>query len=239
MITQIKEYIQFDDFNSKDFDLYLESRDAPTPTEKEIIENIPFAQGDLDFSFMFGERFYENREITYKFKYLGSTYNERKVLEADIKRKLMKPFDKNLYETFTTLYHWIGKCKSVKVDHDPSKLNFVVEIIFSVYPFAIGINDYFDDIWDTFDFINDVANFTKFEVNGSINVLVYNSGDKSISPELVASESVIVTNQQGEQITVTNSNQTYTNFTILQGWNRLTVSGSGTISFRTKAEVLI
>ena len=34
MITQIKEYIQFGDFNSKDAGWYLQSRDAPTPDKK-------------------------------------------------------------------------------------------------------------------------------------------------------------------------------------------------------------
>ena len=47
MITQIKEYIQFSDFNSKDAGWYLQSRDAPTPDKKEIVEQIPYLQGVL------------------------------------------------------------------------------------------------------------------------------------------------------------------------------------------------
>lgn len=49
MITKIKEYIAFGDFNSRDAGWYLQKREAPTPDEKEIVESIPFMQGVLDF----------------------------------------------------------------------------------------------------------------------------------------------------------------------------------------------
>ena len=41
MITKIKEYIEFGDFNSRDAGWYLQKREAPTPDEKEIVESIP------------------------------------------------------------------------------------------------------------------------------------------------------------------------------------------------------
>ena len=47
MITKIKEYIAFGDFNSRDAGWYLQKREAPTPNEKEIVESIPFMQGVL------------------------------------------------------------------------------------------------------------------------------------------------------------------------------------------------
>lgn len=68
MITKIKEYISFGDFNSRDAGWYLQKREAPTPDEKEIVESIPYMQGELDFSSALGERVFESREITYEFK---------------------------------------------------------------------------------------------------------------------------------------------------------------------------
>ena len=67
MITKIKEYISFGDFNSRDAGWYLQKREAPTPDEKEIVESIPYMQGELDFSSALGERVFESREITYEF----------------------------------------------------------------------------------------------------------------------------------------------------------------------------
>ena len=61
MITKIKEYISFGDFNSRDAGWYLQKREAPTPDEKEIVESIPFMQGVLDFSSVLGERVFEPR----------------------------------------------------------------------------------------------------------------------------------------------------------------------------------
>ena len=55
MITKIKEYIEFGDFNSRDAGWYLQKREAPTPDEKEIVESIPYMQGELDFSSALGD----------------------------------------------------------------------------------------------------------------------------------------------------------------------------------------
>ena len=64
---EINEYIQFMGFNSKNEKLYLMERNAPTPDEKEILKNLPFKQGVLDFSALLGSRVFENREIEYVF----------------------------------------------------------------------------------------------------------------------------------------------------------------------------
>ena len=53
MGLEINEYIQFMGFNSKNEKLYLIERNAPTPEEKEILKDIPFKQGVLDFFFFF------------------------------------------------------------------------------------------------------------------------------------------------------------------------------------------
>ena len=68
MITKIKEYISFGDFNSRDAGWYLQKREAPTPDEKEIVESIPFMQGVLDLSRLLGQRVFESSELTYAFK---------------------------------------------------------------------------------------------------------------------------------------------------------------------------
>ena len=59
MITKIKEYITFGDFDSRKSGWYLQKREAPTPDEKEIVESIPYMQGELDFSSALGERVFE------------------------------------------------------------------------------------------------------------------------------------------------------------------------------------
>src|SRR5699024_11943405 len=63
-MIEIKEQIEVNKFNSKRLGLYLLNRDAPTPEEKEIIEDLPYSQGVLDFSMIMGERMFDNRTLT-------------------------------------------------------------------------------------------------------------------------------------------------------------------------------
>ena len=87
MGLEINEYIQFMEFNSKNEKLYLIERNAPTPEEKEILKDIPFKQGVLDFSALLGSRVFKNREIEYVFMLFNTPYNQRKIVERNIKQK--------------------------------------------------------------------------------------------------------------------------------------------------------
>ena len=81
MGLEIHEYIQFMGFNSKNETLHLIERNAPTPEEKEILKDIPFKQGVLDFSALLGSRVFKNREIEYVFMLFNTPYNQRKIVE--------------------------------------------------------------------------------------------------------------------------------------------------------------
>ena len=74
------EGIQFYDFNSVNEGLRLTNRSAPTPDEKEIVEDIPYMQGVLDFSMLLGERVFNNRTLTYSFYTKSMSYRKRKSL---------------------------------------------------------------------------------------------------------------------------------------------------------------
>ena len=115
MITKIKEYITFGDFNSRDSGWYLQKREAPTPEEKEIVESIPFMQGELDFSSILGERVFKPREITYEFKLPFTEYESRKVAEREIKSRMATKTERKLFDTHDRRYFWIGNINNIKV----------------------------------------------------------------------------------------------------------------------------
>lgn len=62
-------------------------RTAPTPEEQEITESVPYRQGSYDFSMIDNERFFNNREITYKLLYVGEKYHNRKGFEQELNRQ--------------------------------------------------------------------------------------------------------------------------------------------------------
>ena len=85
------EGIVFGDFDSRKEGWFLTAREAPTPGEQEVIENVPFRQGNFDFSEYNGDRFFKQREIKYTLMYFGENgnYADRKSIEQEIKRQLM------------------------------------------------------------------------------------------------------------------------------------------------------
>ncbi|OHY30936.1 hypothetical protein BI362_00935 [Streptococcus parauberis] len=237
-MLEINELIQFKDFNSKDFNLYLLERDAPTPDEKEVIESIPFMQGELDFSMLLGERVFENREITYVFEVFNTPYSERKVLERTIKKLVMPHGKANLYDTHNGKFFWHGKCKSVKVEDDAQFDTLTVTLVFNCYPFLYSFYDYFDDYFDGFDLDTETAAFTKFPISGATEIEVLNTGSASVSPEVMASSNMTVKDDSGTTYTYKAGTSVDYILTLKQGVNKLTVTGNGTIAFHFHTEVM-
>ena len=238
MITQIKEYIQFGDFNSKDAGWYLQSRDAPTPDKKEIVEQIPYLQGVLDFSDALGEVFFDRREITYEFKLPNKDYPDRKVAERFIKSSMTTKSESQLFDTHDKRYYWIGKIKSIKVTDVPLKKHLIATIVFICYPFAFHADSYFDDVWDTFDFENDFSNWTKWNINGQKEIYFVNGGDTSVSPTVICSSDTTLVDQKGKTYKFKQGENNDFVLSIKSGINRFTAKGNGTISLRFNAEVM-
>ena len=229
MITQIKEYIQFGDFNSKDAGWYLQSRDAPTPDKKEIVEQIPYLQGVLDFSDVLGEVFFDRREITYEFKLPNKDYPDRKLAERFIKSSMATKSDSQLFDTHV---------KSIKVTDVPLKKHLIATIVFICYPFAFHVDNYFDDVWDTFDFENDFSNWTKWQINGQNEIFFINGGDTSVSPTVICSSDISLIDKKGKTYKFKKGENTDFVLSMKPGMNRFAAKGNGSISLRFNAEVM-
>lgn len=238
MTLEITEFIQFEGFNSKDLGLYLIERDAPTPEEKEVVENIPFMQGEMDFSMLLGERVFSNRELTYVFEAFDLPYSQRKILERTVKRLVMPGGKSNLYDTHNGKFFWYGKCKSVKIEDDAKFGTLTVTLVFNCYPFLFSFYDYFDDYFDDFDLDTETAAYTKFPISGTTEIQLYNPGDSAVSPEVIASSEMTVVDDLGVAYTFKAGTSVDYVLTIKKGVNKLTVTGNGTIAFHFRTEVM-
>jgi len=238
MGLEINEYIQFMNFNSKNEKLYLIERNAPTPEEKEILKDIPFKQGVLDFSALLGSRVFKNREIEYIFMLFNTPYDQRKIVERNIKQRLMVHPRNKLYDTHDASYHWLAKCKSVEVENGERFNQLKVTITFDCYPYMFSNANYFDDYWDTFSFDDDVANYTKYLVNGSLNFQLFNAGSVAVKPEIIVDNRFSVkVNDEDPVIFETGSKQDYY-LSLRPGVNDVHVEGTGTIKFHYQKEVM-
>lgn len=237
MVVEIKEMIEFADFNTKENNLYLVSREAPTPEEKEIIEDIPFMQGVLDFSMILGDRIFEKREIKYEFLLIDSGYCDRATFETMLKQKLMPCGQQKLYDSHDNGYYWLGKCKEITVEHDHRFDLMRATIVFDCYPFMFTIANYFDDVWDSFDFDNGIAGFTKYKIDGKKGIILINTSSIKIGPEVEVTSDMKVT-IDGQTYLYKGGISTSLSMGLQPGINKITVEGDGTIRFRWHAEVM-
>lgn len=237
MTVEITEQITFGGFNSKDRDMYLVSRTAPTPAKNQIIESVAFMNGVHDFSRILGEDTYQNRPLTYVFHVFEKDRDYRKHDQTVIENELMKPGIMEIHDTYDPNYYYKGKCVSVSTDDDHQYGRLIITIEFDCYPFKISKLPEGNDIWDIFNFELDYAQDMEYEVNGSRTITLYNVGVPSVVPEITVSGEVTVSNGQ-RQATINNSTFKNIGFRLMPGKNQLTLSGQGTVSFHFYKELI-
>lgn len=234
-----EESFTFGEYNSMDNRMFVATREAPTPEEREIVESVPYMQGVYDFSQLNGgERYFDNREITYQVMLFEQDYPTRKYAEQEIKRQLMPLGIQPFYDSHDNGYHWLGKCKSVSVDDDEAKGTLSCSIVFDCYPFAIYNEAEGSDIWDDVYFPHWIFQETKYTVNGSQSISLFNIGSKSAECELIVTGTVNVSGSFGT-LNLTVGNYKDTQLVLAMGENKLTLSGNGTIEFKFYREEMI
>lgn len=217
---------------------FLVERNAPLPEEQEITEQVPYMQGEWDFSMFNGERFFKNRSITYKIVAFGRRYRNRSALENDLKRELTRVGESTLKDTHDPCYYWRGKCKSIEVEDDEDKHVLTATIEFNCYPFAFTNHVEGSDIWDDVDFDHWIWQDVEFDVNGSRNVTIQNIGSRPVISTFKVTGTIKVKGGAGE-VEVNQSTGTITEYVMDMGSNRFTLTGNGRIKFVFTREELL
>ncbi|GKQ42908.1 hypothetical protein RD055328_08310 [Companilactobacillus sp. RD055328] len=230
----ITEGFKFAEFNSLDNDLYLIERDAPTPPEKEITESIAYMQGNYDFSIIDNERYFNNRDLTFKLTAFKMNYPDRKILENKVKSALM-PFGKQqIYDTHNQNMYWFGKCKSVSVEDNQDKNTLSVTIVFDCYPFAIYEYLEGNDVWDIFNFTSDISQKVDFEVNGNKEIVLINNGSHRSELLIVVDGDISING-----IPFKTGEYKDTQIVLNVGINNIKLSGKGSVSFNWRKELMV
>lgn len=219
--------------------LFLITRDAPTPSEQEITEAIPYMQGILDFSMLGGQRYFGNREVSFTLELFNEDYPSRSALENATKRALMPFGIQPLYDTHNPGYHWLGKCKSVSVDDDDEeKQTLILTIVFDCYPFAIRDVPEGDDRWNDVIFDSWVFQPVRFDVNGPAQIRLINVADNAITPTIVVTGSLTLSGTFGT-ISVEEGTYSDSQISLAIGANYLSVDGTGSLEFQWHEEAML
>lgn len=235
---QINEGFTFGGFDTTQHGWFLMERSAPTPSEKELTESVPYMNGSFDFSIFNDERYFDNRELSYKFIMPSDEYINRKSIEQELKRKLVPLQQQALYDTHDNGYHWMAKVKSIEVEDDSQYNKLTASVIFDAYPFAIINDTEGADIWDDVYFPHWIFQKTKYDVNGSISIDLYNMGSKVVSPKMIVTGNVTVS-KGSLSMDLTDGSYEDTKLVLIKNHNNIVLSGKGTIEFKYNREEMI
>lgn len=236
-MEEIKEGFTFFDAHTKEYNMSLKERLAPTPGENTITEEVPFMQGSYDFSMILGERIFKNRTLSYRFEVEERSYRHRKVDEIVLKNWLMKKGWGRLYDDHDGGYYYWAKCTSVTVEDDHVFGRLSISISFEAYPFMVADLEEGHDIWDEFNFELDYIQPNEFVVSGSLNIVLMNVGSAGVVPTITASSQMTII-KNGITYTVPAGESKSESFRLEIGENTMTINGTGTIKFIFYKELL-
>ena len=214
----------------------LNTRVIETPSKIKITETIPFSNITYDFSNLYGGNCYTERQLEYEFliKAHNSTELEFKRMEVD--QWLLSSNSKTpLIDDNMLGYYYKAEC--ISTDFEDMNNIGKLKAIFTAYPFKISSEYEGNNLWDSFNFELDVLQDTKFTVNGTSSVSIYNSSVIDIEPEIIAPSGFEMTLDNKKYTVEAGASKDY-RFKLKKGANNLTLKGNGTIEFKFRKEVL-
>jgi len=230
------EGFQFNRHHTSEYHLTLLNRSAPVPAKKRILESVPFAHGNYDFSWSNGEVAYEDRQLSYQFLLKEYRYESRKSLETMLSNWLFNVPRQKLIDDGAPGYYFLAECTDISVVDTYHGLE--VNIIFDAYPFKVSEYAEGHDLWDKFNFELDHSLTTTFAVSGSKEISLLNASSRSVCPVIVCSAPMDIHNGAGQSFSFPVGRVKDWRFGLKIGENQLVVVGNGTITFEYYKEVV-
>lgn len=218
-----------------DFGLTIKSKKIGNPKKNKIKEEVPFMNGSYDFSLLYGEQTYSERQLEYTFN-----LNERNKIAMNIKKMQVLEWlndrgKQPLYDDTIPGFYFLAEVEDDDFSEEGS--NGEITVTFNAYPYKISSRNDGHDIWDDFNFELDMVQDTIFEVNGTKDIILYNNGAIGINPTVICSNDIEVT--KGNSIYKFKLGEAKAwAFKLDKGLNTLTIKGTGTIEFKWCKEVL-
>nr|DAN00174.1 MAG TPA: distal tail protein [Caudoviricetes sp.] len=219
-----------------DFGIKILSRSISIPSKRKIKDTVPFMNGSYDFSLLYGEQTYDEREITYTFSLPKKDKVKLNMLKIKIIEWLYDGIQSKIYDDQFPNFHFLAECTDI--DYDESFYNYAqLTATFIAYPFKISTLQDGHDIWDEFNFELDMIQDTKFDVIGSKSITLYNNSIIGIYPTVICDNNFEVI-KNGITYSFTPGEVKSFNFKLDKGENNLLLKGNGAIEFKWSKEVL-
>lgn len=219
-----------------DFGLKILSREFNPPAKKKVKETLPYMNGSYDFSVLYGDNVYEERTIKYVFDFNYKNKMEFINKKIAITDWLTSNSKEPLFDDLIPGYYFMAECEGL-IKFSEGYVDCEISVVFSAYPFKISTLQEGNDIWDSFNFELDIAQDTKFEINGIKDVALNNIGAIGVNPTVVCSDDMDIIKGNTTYKFKAGESKSWS-FKIDKGINKLTIKGNGTIEFKWFKEVL-
>jgi hypothetical protein len=155
----------------KDFGITMApSREIGIPNKKKAKVSLPFSNVVYDYSSIFGSQTYEERTVKYTFNIAGreiKTKDEMNWAKTVLINWLMNSNGKQpLWDDNYRNYYFLAEVEGGANFTENWTYGFL-EVTFTAYPFMIASYKEGDDVWDTFNFLFDMNQSTKFDMVAS------------------------------------------------------------------------
>ena len=124
--------------HTRDFGLCLNSKELTAPVKKASRVSIPFMHGTYDFSDIYGDVYFEDRELTYLFDVLGDSPADVESTVSAVSDWAAMITNADILDDDIPFWHYRGSCTEIGVERDESGLMAQLEIKMTIYPFKIA-----------------------------------------------------------------------------------------------------
>lgn len=213
----------------------MKSRHITVPEKKKNKVSVPFQNGTHDFSTIYGSQAYEERELNYVFQIRGRNTRDMEGKQQQVLNWLLNSQKQVLQDDYLPGLYFMAECEVA----EPDDLNFILDlsVTFMAYPFKYGEHTEGSDIWDTFNFLTDYAQVTKFNITGSKRITLWNPGSTPVSPSIIASSNMEII-KSGVSYSISKGESNDWKFLLDIGENNMNVTGNGSIEFIFRKEVI-
>lgn len=228
--------IIYNNMSNDDIDVVVENTSIQPPSKKKIKYSIPFMNGTYDFSTIAtgGEASYNERTIIIKFNFIERSRDVLYVKYSKVMEWLLDTGRNNLIFSHMPDYYFIAEVENAPSFEEVIRRAGKLEVEFIAQPFKIGVNFEGSDIWDAFNFEEDVAQDTEFDVLDIKTVNIINVG-RSVTPIINVNAPMAITINNKNYNLNAGDNKIY-GLKLQSGENVINISGTGHIKFIFRKE---
>lgn len=118
-----------------DYGWKLVGRDETPPALRTVKVEVPYSNGALDYTGVYGDAFYGERAIAYKFKRVFSSVEECMEGAREFTEWLLGIYRAEFHDGMFSEFHFTGSCVSATPSHTMSGMVAYVDATFECYPF--------------------------------------------------------------------------------------------------------